>query len=306
MNRFSLTNQIAYYIWFGLSYYVRQYPIPIIGGLSITDTCNLNCRHCWRKNTGKGPVPYAIIMDTMYGFYRKGVRYLYIQGGEPFTWKDEDHTLSDLVNTAKEIGFFHVAICTNGTFPLDPTPDTYWISLDGIGRTHDNIRGSNAFHALRRNINETNHPHICANITINNENAGCLEELVHFVAEESHLRGVMVNFHIPYPGVENLLLDDETRIKVAEQAINLKREGFPVLNTVSGLRAMGQNTWPRPLRLSVVSDCENEYICCRAHGQDSICTHCGYALWAELSRILRPNIFESLKLLRQVHKLRTG
>ena len=189
---------------------------------------------------------------------------------------------------------------------MEPTPDTYWVSLDGIGSTHDNIRGNQAFNTLQRNIQGTDHPNVCANITINKENASCLEELVRFVAEESHFRGVMVNFHIPYPGVENLLLEDELRLHVAEQAITLKRKGFPLLNTISGLRALGRNTWPRPLRLSLVSDCENEYICCRANGQDSICTHCGYALWAELSRIVRPNLFESLSLLRKVHRLRTG
>ena len=170
---------------------------------------------------------------------------------------------------------------------------------------HDSIRGSNTFNTICDNIRSADHPHICANITINKENAAGLEEILRFVTEEAHFTGVMVNFHIPYPGVEHLQLDDALRMKIAEQAIQLKRRGFGVLNSVSGLWALGRNTWPRPLRLSLVSDCESEYTCCRAYGQDEICRHCGYAVWAELARILRPNLFESLSLLKQLHRLRT-
>lgn len=304
MNRFSLAQQTAYYTRFAFSTFILQRPVPIVGGLAITDTCNLDCRHCWRKNTGKGPATFEAIVHTMEVFFKKGVRYLYIQGGEPFTWQSEGHSLSDIVDSAKEIGFFHVAICTNGTFSLDPRPDTYWVSLDGLGKIHDSIRGGDTFKAVCENTHCTDHPNICANITINKENASSLEEILCFTTEESHFKGVMVNFHIPYPGVEHLLLDEGLRLEIAEQAIQLKRKGLNVLNSVSGLQALGRNTWPRPLRLSLVSDCESEYCCCRAYGRDEICRHCGYAVWAELSRILRPNLFECLSLIKQLHRLR--
>jgi len=305
MSRFSIAHQAAYYTQFAVSTFLLRRPIPVIGGLAITDTCNLDCRHCWRKNTGKGPAAFETILHTMEVFFKKGVRYLYIQGGEPFTWQGAGYTLSDIVDSAKEIGFFHVAICTNGTFPLEPRPDTYWVSLDGLGVTHDRIRGGNTFHTLCRYIRRTDHLNICANFTVNKENAHCLENILHFVTEEPHFKGVMINFHIPYPGVENLRLNDALRMKIADQAIQLKRKGLSVLNSESGLRALGGNTWPRPLRLSLISDCRSEYTCCRAYGQEEICRHCGYAVWAELARILRPNPFEVLSLLNQLHRMRT-
>ncbi|MFH1708952.1 MAG: radical SAM protein [Planctomycetota bacterium] len=300
-----IIGQVGYYIHFGFRTFIMRRPIPIVGGLSITDVCNLDCRHCWRKNTGQGPASFPAVQDAIAMLYGRGVRFLYIQGGEPFTWGDGGRTLIDVVDLAKRSGFFHVAVCTNGTYPLNAVPDTYWVSLDGIDATHDRIRGEDAFRRVQANVRASDHPNICGNITINRENAPELERILRFAAGEPHLRGVLINFHIPYPGVEHLRLDPAMRREVADWAITLKRQGLPVINSISGLRSLGRNTWPRPLKLSLVSDCISLYTCCRAHGQDHICRECGYAVWAELSRIFRPNILESCRLLFQLYRFRT-
>lgn len=110
---------------------LRGRPLPVVGGISITDACNLDCVHCWRKNQGAGHVPFEQVMDSLQGLHQMGARYLYIQGGEPFTWRDGDRTLADVVDAARRVGFFHVAVCTNGTFPLDARPDSFSVSLEG-------------------------------------------------------------------------------------------------------------------------------------------------------------------------------
>ena len=74
------------------------------------------------------------------------------------------------------------------------------MSLDGLGQTHDNIRGGDTFNAVCMNIQGTDHPNVWANITINKENANSLEEILRFVSDEPQLKGLMINFHIPYPG----------------------------------------------------------------------------------------------------------
>lgn len=306
VRRLSRAEQGLYYTRLAFTHFFLKRPRPIMGGISITDVCNLDCRHCWRKNAGQGHVDLTTITQTLERMYEKGVRYLYFQGGEPFTWRQGRYDLADLVEIAKEIGFFHVTMFTNGTFPFKPRPDSYFVSLDGFGANHDRIRGSNTFERMIANVRSSDHPRICVNITLNKENAHDLERIVSFVAEEENLRGATVNFHIPYPGVEALLLDDEQRLEVAEQAIRLKRSGLPVLNSVQGLKALGRNDWPRPLPTLMVTDCRTDWTCCRSNGKTEICKYCGYGGCAELAGIMKPGLTQGLAMLGHLGRTRVG
>ena len=89
-------------------------PIPVIGGLAVTDECNLDCAHCWDKSRKKTHAPFDKVLSGLRELYSLGARYLYIQGGEPFTWRDGSRNLPDVVNAARETGFFHVKRYING------------------------------------------------------------------------------------------------------------------------------------------------------------------------------------------------
>jgi MoaA/NifB/PqqE/SkfB family radical SAM enzyme len=230
-----------------------------------------------------------------------GARYLYVQGGEPFTWRDGALRLADVVEAAKAVGFFHVAVCTNGTFPLDAEPDSFSISIEGTRGAHDRIR-SGSFDRVAANVRASSHPKMLANATFNRENRGDLACLAEWVASTGRLRGLLVNFHIPYPGVEQLALTMPERTALALEAIQLKRRGYPVLNTYSGLRALAHNTWRRPLDLSVVTDCRTFYSCCRARGNPRICRECGYAGWAELAQVFEWNVPSVFEVLGRLHR----
>ena len=94
----------------------------MVGGIALTDVCNLDCAHCWRKNRAAGHAPLEQVLSSLHTLYTMGARYLYIQGGEPFAWQDGSRRLGHVVDEAKRLGFFHVAVCTNGTFPWTPSP----------------------------------------------------------------------------------------------------------------------------------------------------------------------------------------
>ncbi|MBN1910493.1 MAG: radical SAM protein [Pirellulales bacterium] len=126
----------AYFLRVAVSV-VRKRPIPVVGGISVTDACNLDCVHCWRKSQGQGHVPFEQVQATLRTLYTMGARYLYIQGGEPFTWQDGSRRLDWIVKEAKQRGFFHVAVCTNGTFPLEAAPDSFSVSLEGRPGSHN-------------------------------------------------------------------------------------------------------------------------------------------------------------------------
>jgi MoaA/NifB/PqqE/SkfB family radical SAM enzyme len=288
----------AYYAKFAWRDFIGN-PIPIVGGLSVTDVCNLDCRHCWRKNSGGGHQTFDALVAVLRDFHERGVRYLYVQGGEPYTWRDGAHDLRHIVRVARDIGFFHVSVCTNGTFPLEAAADTHWVSLDGLARSHDAIRGG--FDRVVANVRAAARRHVCANVTLNTVNVGDLRALAEFVASLPGVKGMMVNFHIPLPGVEALTLDTEARARACAEALALKNRGLPILNTRTGLAALARNRWPRPMPYSIVSDGRETWRCCRANGHPEICERCGYAVWAELALWRRPRLGEVVRLLRSLH-----
>ncbi len=273
---------------------------PLIAGLSVTDVCNLACAHCWRSNTGQGHASYEQVRRALRQLFGLGARYLYIQGGEPFTWRDGDRRLDDVVSEARRVGFFHVAVCTNGTLPLAARPDSFSISLEGDALAHDRIR-CGSFARVLAQIEASPHPNLFANATFNRLNQGALLPLAELVRANPRLRGVLVNFHIPYPGVESLALRQDERAELVRQARALKHLGYPILNTWGGLEALERNDWARPLDLSVVSDCRSIYSCCRARGDERVCRACGYAGWAELSRVLARDWRSALEVLSMLH-----
>jgi len=104
--------------------------------------------------------------------------------------------------------------------------------------------------------------------------------------------GVMFYFHTPYYGRDDLFLDAEERAPAIDELITCIREGLPVLNSRSALRALRSGAWPRPLRLALVADVDGEWVCCRASGAPGdVCADCGYAACTELvmAQRLRPS-----------------
>lgn len=289
---------LAYYAKFAWRDLVGR-SLPIVGGLSVTDVCNLDCRHCWRKNTGAGHQPFEAVVRVLEDFHARGVRYLYVQGGEPYTWRDGARDLRHVVRAAREIGFFHAAVCTNGTFPLAAPADTHWVSLDGMQTSHNAIRGG--FDRVMANVAAAHGKHVCANLTLNTINVGDLRAVAELVASLRNVKGIMVNFHIPLPGVEALALDAEARARACEEAVELKDRGLPILNSRTGLAALARNRWRRPMPYSMVSDCRDTWRCCRANGRPDVCAQCGYAVWAELALWRRPRLGEIWELLKWLH-----
>ena len=75
-------------------------------------------------------------------FYHEGGRCLYLEGGEPFLWREGTHRLDDMVDYAHGLGYLTVVVYTNGTLPLRTSADTVFVSVDGLQATHDALRGT--------------------------------------------------------------------------------------------------------------------------------------------------------------------
>ncbi len=194
-------HELAYFASYGFRTLVLRQRKPIIAGMPLTDVCNLHCKHCVVANAGRGPYSFSKIDATLRHFYAMGVRIMYMQGGEIMTWKDGEKDLNGVVRRAHEIGFFKVAVVTNGTLGIDSEADLMWVSIDGSERVHDTIRGKGTFAAVMRNLETTKHRRVSLNMTINRLNAGEVEEVANIAKGMPTVHGISFNFHTPYPGV---------------------------------------------------------------------------------------------------------
>ncbi|MDH4083201.1 MAG: radical SAM protein [Nitrospira sp.] len=130
--------------WGGLTNLVCQRPVLAIFQACLR--CNSSCGYCnLPLNVGRYEMSREEIRQVFTGLYREGVRFVFMQGGEPLLRKDLVPILQDLV----QIGF-HITLITNGTRlteslvqTFDALAVTLSISLDTLDPlTYERIRGA--------------------------------------------------------------------------------------------------------------------------------------------------------------------
>jgi len=261
---------------------------PFVLGLVTNDTCNLNCRHCRVANTYGYTMSYDEVHDCLQDFYRRGARFLYFAGGEPYLWRDGELGLGDLVTLARDIGYLRIHVYTNATMPLDAHPDFTWVSIDGTGETLRRIRGVDLERILP-NVRRLADRYAIVFI-VNTINYREIRPFLETMRSELPQASAMFFFHTPYYGIDELMLSRDQKAEAIDTILRCKQDGLAILNSTSGLRAIRTGRYARPLRFSYVVDQTGEYQCCRASDQPEVCKHCGYASCAELAlmRQLRP------------------
>ncbi len=115
--------------------------------LQITDKCNLSCRHCYIGGRGKSELPAAQIGKALAEFEEmQGLRVL-ITGGEPLL-----HSRFREINELLSGFCVRKVLFTNGTMPdkrviRDLHVDEVQVSIDGLERAHEALRGRGTFGA---------------------------------------------------------------------------------------------------------------------------------------------------------------
>ena len=274
-----------WYLYF-FTYYLKcrflQKKTPILAGFKITNRCNLNCVHCpfWKRNA-PDTLTFNQVKNILSELHRLGVRILILEGGEPFLWKDGEHTIHDVVEFAKSL-FLSVGITTNGTFPLTIKTHVVWVSIDGLKETHNRIR-KNSFDNAIENIVNSPHPNIYANITINRINYPEMPDLVKFLTDK--IKGITIQFHYPYEKDDNLILSFEKRREVLDNLIALKKEGYPVTDSYLCLESLKNNSWHcQDWMLANAEPDGSINLGCYVKGRGKVqCRVCGFAAHTEIS-----------------------
>lgn len=276
---------------------------PLICGLVLTNRCNLHCAHCRIPERGAKDLLFDEIKRVIDSFYQKGGRSLYLEGGEPFIWRDGPVDHEQVTEYAHRAGFLTVIIYTNGTRPLESSAEMLFVSLDGLQKTHDSIRGP-SFDMIMANIASSDHPSIFVNFTINSRNRNELEEFCEFLKGIPKVRGVFFYFHTAYYGTDELYLEPAERREILLEILEYKKK-HKILNSRAGLRSALRNDWKRPLEICTVYEKGTTYQCCRYPGNEDLCENCGYLSYAEIhqSLRLRPSaLFNAFQYYRSARK----
>ena len=277
------------HLLFGIKYVVT-YPFkkkktPLICGLVMHNNCNLRCRHCTIYDRPEHKLTYQECIAAIDSFYDEGGRTLYYEGGEPMLWNDGDHTLDDIIVYAKNKGYLSNIIYTNGTMPLVSKADTIFVSIDGLEATNDYLRGR-GFTKIMNNINESDHPSIYLNYTINNYNKGVIADFCDYMSSVENIKGTFFYFHTPYYGRDELYIDMESKRKVLYELLELKGK-YKILNSKAGLRSAINNDWKRPLDICRIYEGGTIYSCCRFNNEPELCRECGYLSYPEINQVLQ-------------------
>lgn len=269
----------------------RQQPLQTV--LFVSNICNLRCQHCAESGHAGGiSRTFAELREELLYSYKLGSRFVDFEGGEPTIWRDGEKNLNDLIALAKEIGFYSCTVTTNAQLPINwLRADSIWVSLDGVGRYHDMIRGEGAFARLEQNVAAAHQPNLSVNMAINRLNAPAVADTIAYAKSNPAISQISLNFHTPYPGTEQLALPWEERCQLIDTIIDLKRQGYPIMNSISGLKLMRTNDFPKSCWVSnfILADGTRLKEC--AGSSVGVCDQCGFCMAGEMRAVmtLRPD-----------------
>jgi len=267
------------------TYWFSKVKKPLICGLVMHNRCNLNCKHCRIIDRPAESLNFEECKQLIDNYYEQGGRTIYFEGGEPFLWHDRDYKLDNVVKYARDKGFLATIIYTNGTYPIDTSADTVFISVDGLQKNNDYLRGK-SFERIMQNIKQSKHPSMYINFTINNYNKDELFEFCEYINGVHQIKGIFFYFHTPYYGQDELYINEAEKKEILQQLIKNKNK-YKILNSKAGLRSALRNDWKRPLNICQVYESGKIYTCCRASGDPELCKKCGYLSYAEIDQTLK-------------------
>ena len=276
---------LIYGIKYLASYWFFGKTNPLICGLVLHNKCNLRCRHCSVVDRPTAAINFDEAVKVIDSFYSDGGRCLYLEGGEPFIWQDSSYSMEDIVGYAKKKGYYAVIIYTNGIQELESDADTIFVSIDGLLKTHDVLRGK-SFDKIIGNIQQSHHPSIFINYTINSVNKNDVADFCEYVDKIPQISGTFFYFHTPYYGYDELYLEAPIKNEVLLKLMELKKK-YKILNSTPGLKSAIRNDWKKNLNICQVYEDGKFYKCCRESNNGAVCPDCGYLSYAEIDQTLK-------------------
>jgi radical SAM family uncharacterized protein len=216
---------------------------PLFSGHKLTYNCNLKCKMCpfWKRSTTDLNLENEKII--LRRIYDSGVCGIAFEGGEPLLRKD----LAEILEYSRSLPL-QTSLITNGTL-LESKIDEIapyingciYVSLDGIGKTHDEIRGvSGCFKKAVKGISDASKKiPVAINTTIMAENINEIEDLVKLAKELDVKISVAVAHQ--YCNAEMSAPESKEIRNIAGKLIELKKKGYPLINSISYFEVISKN-----------------------------------------------------------------
>jgi MoaA/NifB/PqqE/SkfB family radical SAM enzyme len=201
--------------------------------------------------------------------YNSGACGIAFEGGEPLLRKD----LAKILAFSRSLPL-HTSLITNGTL-LESKIDeispyingVVYVSLDGLEKTHDAIRGvGGCFRKAVRGISATKEKvAVTINTTIMAENIDEIESMVRLAKELGTRISIAVaheycNINASSPATDKIS-------KIAHTLIEMKREGYPIVNSIGYLKVMAkEKNWQcKPWAMVNIDPNGNVVLPCYVH-----------------------------------------
>ncbi|MCL4438063.1 MAG: PTO1314 family radical SAM protein [Candidatus Thermoplasmatota archaeon] len=217
--------------------------IPMLAGHKLLYTCNLRCHMCpfWRRpdETLLTLDEEKKMMDSLADF---GVSFMGFEGGEPFLRRDLPEILS--YSHTK----FYTSLVSNGwalkekISQVKDSLDHLFVSIDGIGQTHDRLRGMEGSYARAVQGIEAASRYVPVSLssTITSENCHEVRQIVDLASD----LGVTVSFQVAYDySTADRMSPNAQKLKSAiEELLEMKRRGAPIVESHEYFEAV-INSW---------------------------------------------------------------
>ncbi len=277
--------------YFQVRFLRKKKPLQTV--LFINNECNLRCKHCCiDKDSEKIEKSFEQVEKELKYSYDLGSRFVDFEGGEPTLWHDKEKNINDLILLAKKIGFFSTTVTTNAQKDFSwINADSIWVSLDGIGKYHDAVRGEGSFEKAVENIEKyyyTGKRNLSVNMVINKLNQDSVEATIEFVTKNPCINSISFNFHMPYFGTEFLCVEDKAQI--LDKTIKFKKQGYSIMNTLNGLQELkksqnGNLCWIT----NFVMPNGEKYDKCQG-AKVGLCEQCGLGMATEMKNLYNFNL----------------
>ncbi|MHA1652155.1 MAG: radical SAM protein [Candidatus Helarchaeota archaeon] len=237
---------------------------PLAVTFNLTNLCNLKCPHCYQDaNTSKLPTELTTqeILSIIYQLADYGVIGMLFGGGEPLMHKD----IYKILRFTRKLGMF-ANLSTNGTLITEKVAkklketglSRVSISLDGLGETHDKMRGKSGI--FERTVNGIKNCKAVGietgiAITLSKYNVNEIPDIVEF-AKELNLDGVLLNHFVPVGRGKNSVDLDVTPEEREDVLRYFYKELVRVSNTGVGIECFSGGA-PYYARIAYQTHVEN-------------------------------------------------
>jgi radical SAM family uncharacterized protein len=261
--------RLGFRVYSGLISNLLGAKVPFFCGHKLTYNCNLRCKMCpfWKR-----PSPDPSLKqekEVLKQIYNSGAAGVAFEGGEPLLRKD----LVDILAFSRSLPL-HTSLITNGTL-LESRIDeiapyingVLYVSLDGLEKTHDAVRGvDGSFKKAVRGICAAKEKvAVTINTTVMAENIDEIESLVELAKELGTRISVAVAHE--YCNANASSPADAKIPKIAHRLMKMKREGYPIVNSMGYFRVMAkEKKWKcKPWTMINIDPHGNVVLPCYVH-----------------------------------------